>query len=595
MESISTLASHNGALLGKYSQRYRHSNRPRTATLAVRKSENGPSGNGQQDYATATHRARQSCPSWNSVSSAMPQKPVEVERPYLSRVAVAICNAVDDFINDILDKRPLRPWIDPRLVLAGNSAPVPEVGPTECLRVEGVVPECVEGVYIRNGPNPRYVPRAGHHLLDGDGMLHALTIKDGRATFCSRFVRTEKFIQEEIAGRPIFPNIFSGFYGVAGLVRVALVIARIALGQINVAHGAGLANTSVFLFDNKLMALGESGLPYLFRMSEDGDVENVGKYDFNGKLCMRMTAHPKIDPDTGEMFAFRYAAVSPCLNFFRVASTGEKEADVGIGSLRQPSLIHDFAITKKYAIFPDTQIVASPMNMVFGDGSPIGYDASKVPRLGVIPRYATDDKAMKWFDVPGCNFLHFLNAWDAGNDQIALIACNSSPIEHILERIHLVHFSVEQIRVNLRTGEVSREILSSESLELGVINPRFLTKKNRYAYMSIAGTVMPKNKGIVKLDLDAEESRVAGCRVYDEGCFGSEPFFVARSWDADEDDGYIVAYTHNESSGISSFVVMDAQSPTLDIVASIELPQRVPYGFHGLFVSHKDLANITSL
>eukprot|EP01018_Ginkgo_biloba_P019557 Gb_39803 [translate_table: standard] len=507
MESISSLGSHTcGALLGKYSQRYRHKNRRRTATLAVRKSENGSSGNGQQDYATATHRAMQSCSSWNSGSSAMPRQPVEVERPYLSGVAVAICNAVDDFINDILDKRPLRPWIDPRLVLAGNSAPVPEVGPTDqCLRVEGVLPECVEGVYIRNGPNPRHVPRAGHHLLDGDGMLHALTIKDGRPTFCSRFVRTEKFIQEEIAGRPIFPNIFSGFYGVAGLARVALVIARIALGQINVAHGAGLANTSVFLFDNKLMALGESGLPYLFRMSEDGDVENVGKYDFNGKLCMRMTAHPKIDPDTGEMFAFRYAAVSPCLNFFRVASTGEKEADVGIGSLRQPSFIHDFAITKKYAIFPDTQIVASPMNMVFGDGFPIGCDASKVPRLGVIPRYATDDKAMKWFHVPGCNFLHFLNAWDAGDDQIALFACNSSPMEHVLERIHLVHYSVEKIRINLKT----------------------------------AGTVMPKNKGIVKLDLDAEESRVAGCRVYDEGCFGSEPFFVARSWDADEDDGYI--------------------------------------------------------
>jgi 9-cis-epoxycarotenoid dioxygenase len=235
------------------------------------------------------------------------------------------------------------------------------------------------------------------------------------------------------------------------------------------------------------------------------------------------------------------------------------------------------------------------MDMIVGGGSPIGCDTSKVPRLGVIPRYAKDESAMKWFEVPGFNFFHSLNAWDEG-DEIVLIAANSYPVEHVLERTHLVHSTVEKVRINLMTGRVSRKPLCSKCLEFGVINPRFLAKKNRYAYMSIVAP-MPKFCGLAKLDFDKAEGNstedcVVASRLYGDGCFGSEPFFVSRTSDlkAEEDDGYIVAFVHNERTGISSFLVMDAQSSTLQIVASVELPARVPYGFHGLFVSDRDLA-----
>jgi len=491
--------------------------------------------------------------------------------------------------------------VDPRIVLAGNFAPAQETAPVACPKVEGTLPACVDGIYIRNGPNPRYVPRGGHHLFDGDGMLHAVRIKDGRATFCSRFVRTHKFVQEEMAGGPVVPNVFSGFYSLgAAMARGALLTARVALGLFNPSNGAGLANTSLLYFNRKLMALGESDLPYVMKVTQAGDIDTVGRHDFDGKLFMGMTAHPKIDPETKELFAFRYGPIPPFLNYFRVSPAGEKEPDVGILSMLQPSFIHDFAISKQYAIFPDTQIVVNPMDMIVGGGSPIGCDTSKVPRLGVIPRYAKDESAMKWFEVPGFNFFHSLNAWDEG-DEIVLIAANSYPVEHVLERTHLVHSTVEKVRINLMTGRVSRKPLCSKCLEFGVINPRFLAKKNRYAYMSI-GAPLPKIGGVVKLDFDKAEGSpaeladakecVVASRAYGNGCFGSEPYFVPRTSDsnAEEDDGYIVAFAHNEGTGISSFLVMDAQSPTLEIVASVELPARVPYGFHGLFVSDADLA-----
>ncbi|XP_022867685.1 probable carotenoid cleavage dioxygenase 4, chloroplastic [Olea europaea var. sylvestris] len=117
----------------------------------------------------------------------------------------------------------------------------------------------------------------------------------------------------------------------------------------------------------------------------------------------------------------------------------------------------------------------------------------------------------------------------------------------------------------------------------------------RYVYAAV-GDPMPKISGVVKLDVSVSESNRCDCivasRLYGEGCFGGEPFFVAKEPNnpsADEDDGYVVSYVHNEKTGESRFLVMDAKSPNLDIVAAVELPRRVPYGFHGLFVSENDL------
>ncbi|CAN6544078.1 unnamed protein product [Malus baccata var. baccata] len=115
---------------------------------------------------------------------------------------------------------------------------------------------------------------------------------------------------------------------------------------------------------------------------------------------------------------------------------------------------------------------------------------------------------------------------------------------------------------------------------------------------------MPKCAWVVKLDLDVSsdggESMVA-CRMYGPNCYGGEPFFVAREPEnpnAKEDDGYVVSFVHDEKTGESRFLVMDAKSQQLDIVAVLKLPRRVPYGFHGLFVKetlgfHRYLNNPT--
>ena len=189
--------------------------------------------------------------------------------------------------------------------------------------------------------------------------------------------------------------MFSGFNNVFGsAARGSLTAARVLTGQYNPSNGIGLANTSLALFGNNLFALGESDLPYKMRVTENGDIETVGRFDFDGKLVMSMTAHPKVDADTGEAFGFRYGPVPPFLTYFWFDKEGRKQPDVPIFSMMRPSFVHDFAITKKHAVFADIQIGINPLEMIAG-GSPVGSDPAKVSRLGILPRYAVDESQIR--------------------------------------------------------------------------------------------------------------------------------------------------------------------------------------------------------
>ncbi|KAL9167758.1 hypothetical protein ABFS82_05G118200 [Erythranthe guttata] len=546
-----------------------------------------------------------------------------------------ILNKLDDFICTFLDPSPLRPSIDPEHSMSGYFAPAEELPPTACTEVAvegggGPLPSCLDGAYIRNGPNPQFVVAEGrrrpYHLFDGDGMLHMIRISGGKATtFCSRFVKTHKHTVERENGSPFVPSTFSSFNGIAtSLSRCMLTAARVLTGQFDPLNkGLGAANTSVSLLPGggggaNLFALSECDLPYEIKVTEEGDIVTLGRHDFrssisissnnnnnnnnkknnNPLLFLNMTAHPKVDEKTGETFAYRCNITRPFLTMFRIDPDGRKQKDVHVHSLKESTIIHDFSVTENFCVFVDTQIVMNPLSVLRGR-PPVGVDRAKVPRLGVIGKYAEDDSRMWWTEAPGLNMFHSVNAWEEdGGATIVMVVTNALQVEELFESIGLAQLRLEKITIDVKAQTLQRQPLSTKLLEFGVINLAYAAKKNRYVYAAMIG--QKGIDGIVKLDLslthkDGHVDCVVASHLYRPGCCGGEPFFVPKEPNnpsADEDDGYLVTFVTDENNGESKFVVMDAKSVTLDIIAAVKLPCRIPSGFHGLFITEAELNKV---
>ncbi|KAI5083195.1 hypothetical protein GOP47_0002938 [Adiantum capillus-veneris] len=531
----------------------------------------------------------------------------------------AICNAADTLITCLLSPLQLQPAVDPRIQLLGNAFPVLETPPTAC-SVVGTLPSDLNGAYIRNGPNPAYLHSGeGCHFFDGDGMLHSVKIRHGSApTYCARFVKTSRFLQEEAAGRPLFPKLFGSLTGALGMARTAVMLLRASLGLLDLSQGVGLSNTSVGFFKGKLLSMSEEDMPYVIKLTEAADLETQGRLQLGG-IKGSMCAHPKIDPETGDMYGFSYPQLSlPRYSIFKAsaraaAENAEKSADdiddavvVVVPGLFDLPIVHDFAITRKYIVFPDSELVVRALPFLRGEALAV-RDKRKVARFCVLPRDIFDRPheaahEVRWFDAPACNCLHFINAWDDEESQeVVLIAPIIAPLDNVLS-LTGISTTVTEIRLNLHTGTVcTRKLCTGRNCDLGTMNPRYVGCKSRYAYFA-EGSSFPHGV-IAVVKLDVQSGCVVARRTFEAGCTCGEPCFVSRhQWakgsslhlgnetmKLEEDDGYLLCFVHNNNIQCSELLVMNALSSSLEVIASVQIPIRVPFGLHGFFVSDYQL------
>ncbi|MEM6732032.1 MAG: carotenoid oxygenase family protein [Myxococcota bacterium] len=459
--------------------------------------------------------------------------------------------------------------------LHGNFAPVQSEVTAESLEVvEGEIPRDLNGAYFRNGPNNRFKPNNRYHWFDGDGMVHGVWFEDGVARYRSRFVKTAGLELEAERGDTIWP-------GVLGPFDFSLPLQPLK----------DTANTDLIYFRDRLLALWyESGKPYAL---DPRTLATVGVEDIDGQLTAPVSAHSKVDPNTGDFVYFGYGDTPPYMRYGVVDAEGRvHQTDITLPGPRRP---HDIGVTPNYTILHDFPVFFDPA--VFEKtGKRVPVFHRDVPtRYGVIPRFGVDAD-VKWFEFEPCFMLHVVNAWEDG-DWVVMLGCRTSdPTLHpdrrdgklaaMLSGLKL-QANLYEWRMNLATGETRERSVDDLNAEFPMIRPDRLGIRSRFSYHQRIPYEIPATfDGLVKYDLeDGSSTRFD----YGAGIFGSEAPFAARPGSTDEDDGYVVTFVTDASTWKSAVWIFDARAIEKGPVAKVAVPGRIPAGFHATWVDHSEL------
>ncbi len=426
-------------------------------------------------------------------------------------------------------------WLD------GNFAPVRDEVEAFNLEVDGAIPRELNGVYMRNGPNPK-VGGSAHWFL-GDGMLHGLRLEGGKALwYRNRYVRTPDLGTQRQGGDP------------------SAIMDRTR----------STANTNIVRHAGRYLALEEAHFPY----EVTRNLATVGPVDFDGKLTTAFTAHPKFCPETGEMLAFGYGFMPPFLTYHRFGRDGRLVQSTEV-PVNAPTMIHDFCVTRRHAVFMDLPIVFD-MELAMKGTMPYHWSNDYPARLGVMPRNGSAAD-LKWFDIEPCYVFHPMNAYDEGDT----IVCDVARYQRLWDKgWRDSRARLHRWTIDLSSGRVTETPLDDRATEFPRVADAKAGFKHRFGYAPVTPGEHSENfalgPSLIKFDLETGRSE---SHEFTDASHAGE--FVLASAEGGEDSGWLMGFVHDDKSCTSSFVLLDAADIKAKPVAKIRLPQRVPYGFHG--------------
>ncbi len=452
--------------------------------------------------------------------------------------------------------------------LRGNYAPINFEANIQSLVIEGDLPEGLSGSLYRNGPNPKYAPVGPYHWFGGDGMVHAFHFNEGRIDYVNRWVETPKQRAEMAVG-----------HSVARTRKTDPETGNVLPDRQN-----GLANTHIIWHGEQLLALDEGSHPF---QVEPHSLSSIGYCSHEPPLAGAMTAHPKIDPKTGELHGFGYMteyAGSSLMTYHvldkegRVIRSDQFEAPY-------PAMVHDFVITQDYVLFPLFPLTFD-MARAASIGSPFAFDAAAGTKIGVLKRGApvTD---IRWIEGPLCFVFHYQNAWNEGElitlDTIEFAVAPNFPLaDGSLPSYADAQGKLVRWHLNVKSGEIRRETVLEVAAEFPRIDERYTASRYRHGYIAAASTRQRGDGGlfheITHIDMQSGETQTWDAGV---GNGVSEPVFVPKSKTSAEGIGWLLATIYRHESHTSDLVVLDAASVASGPVATARLDHRIPFGFHG--------------
>ncbi len=508
-----------------------------------------------------------------------------------------------------LEKRRPRPSIADKgnPFLEGNFAPVGRESDFPSLEVTfGKLPEELRGTLYRMSPAPRFEPinRSLYHWFDGDGMIDAFFFDGKQVAHKNRWVRTEKLEIEERAGRALFGGLrdlvtstqLAGFFG---LGFTAPEMLKLQLGSYlgkrptdeqiaKILRSMDRSNTSIQLLAGRLLSLVEGSGAHEI---DPQTLATRGRFDFSGALDPLkggMVAHPKVEHDSRTVYTFGYWGDRGGVSYYVFGRDGSLRLRRDI-TLPYPAMMHDFSVTETRAIFYHMPAVLHMEDLTSPDT--IRWEPEKGARLVVVGR---DDaqSPLHMFHLPPCYVFHPLNAFDDGDSVVLDVVkyprlplfdpvsseASARPADDSAGRL-------TRMRLDLTTGKIAETVLDDVACEFPTCDPRYATRRHRYGFLAArlgetSGEGPFNAIGFVDFQKVSIRYRSLG-----PSSFTNEPLFVPRSKDAAEGDGYLISTVFHAKENACDLLILDAQNIESDPVAVVRTKQRVPFGFHGTFVS----------
>lgn len=519
--------------------------------------------------------------------------------------------------------------------VSGNWAPVHvEHLNAECA-MSGKLPSSLAGgVYVRTGPNSQcWPPSAKHHAFSGEAMLHRIHLDQHSAKYSNHWIRHPAFNESEVPGSPCPPSVGLGDMAMGGLALPRVLISRLRThlapssvlptpptermrpGGTAVIHHAGhlFAATELFQpFEISIELTAASG--------KWGEIVPRGFVDFEGMLSNQtaegpfsdtlpfygpFSAHPRIDPKTGELFFFAKNGIGgkpvPFVAFGKLSSEGKPltHFQIPVGN-PPPAFVHDMFLTPTYAIVIDSSLRTDPARLATGKGLYF-WNASAPLRFGIIRRSATSAAEVLWVESSEAGHIwHAVSAWEEEADKLVLFA----PVFGSYADEVPIHLPTEppsfltRFDIDLGTGSVTQRRISSQVVERPSVNPRVVAPTVVWL-RSEGSSSREMGKEIVKFDLRTE--RVLGSFGCGSDCTFGEAIFVPRDGSgtdgagddgSSEDAGYLMDIVYRARDGASEYMVWDAQTMDREPLVRVTLPQRVPYGVHGLWLDQTVLQSL---
>lgn len=473
------------------------------------------------------------------------------------------------------------------LIYRGYAAPVRMEGDVYDLEVEGEIPAGLDGAYFRLCADPQYPPLQGKDIfINGDGMMHMVRLENGHADLKTRYVRTPKFHAERAARRALFGayrNPFTDDRSVRGV-------------------DANTANTTAFWHHGRLYALKESARPMLI---DPTSLETKGSWDFHGQLRSKtFTAHPKVDPLTGEVIAFSYNTKGVSdrgIEIYWISAAGEITRTE---SFEAPYsfMAHDFMVSRNYIAFTVYPMVSDWQRVERGEPY-FHWDSGLSSMVAIIPRQA-GVSGLRWYACPFTGMeTHSFNAWEEG------------------DILHLDHFfsatgwlsqfpdirGVETKEAPPHAERWSFDMSSAEAKfsvtrifeqvgEMPMVDPRYLMSRTRHFYFGTSNPALgpmlewgPKGPPFTCLGHFDEARRELKFWYAGPDSSPEEPYFVPRSVHAAEGDGWLMCMVGRRRENRTDFVILDALHIERGPVATIKMPCRLHEGFHGTWAPAAEL------